>query len=73
MQLVGQIQEIVAEDLPVAMLYYTTMFFVSRTSVFDQWYYTPGGFGPGIPDVYNKHPYVTGTKLGTEVRQRSDS
>jgi peptide/nickel transport system substrate-binding protein len=72
-QLVGQIQQIVAEDLPLAMLYYTTMFFVSRTSVFDQWYYTPGGFGPGIPDVYNKHPYIAGRQVGTEVRQASES
>ncbi|MBA2437798.1 MAG: hypothetical protein H0V52_05525, partial [Acidimicrobiia bacterium] len=73
MQLVGQIQEIVAEDLPVAMLYYTTMFFVSRTSVFDQWYYTPGGFGPGIPDVYNKHPYITGRQMGTDVRAADEA
>ena len=67
---VGQLQEIVAEELPVAMLYYTTMFYVYRKSVFDQWYFTPGGFGPGMPDVYNKHPYITGAKAGTEVRPR---
>ena len=67
-RLVRQIQRIVAEDLPVAMLYYTTFFYVYRKSVFDQWYFTPGGFGPGIPDVYNKHPYITGRKEGTAVR-----
>ena len=67
-QLVNQIQRIVAEDLPVAMLYYTKFFYAYRKSVFDQWYYTPGGFGPGIPDVYNKHPYITGRKEGLEVR-----
>lgn len=69
MQLVGQIQEIVADELPVAVLYYTTMFFVYRTDVFDQWYYTDGGFGPGIPDVYNKHAFVTGARTGLEVGQ----
>ena len=69
-QLVAQIQQIVAEELPVAMLYYTTLFFVFRKEVFDQWYYTPGGFGPGIPEVYNKHPYITGEKKGLDVRAR---
>lgn len=67
-RLVGRIQKLVAEDLPVAMLYYTKFFFAYRKSVFDQWYYTPGGFGPGLPDVYNKHPYITGRKEGVEVR-----
>ena len=73
MDLVGEIQEIVSEDLPVAMLYYTTLFFAYRKNVFDEWYFTPGGFGPGIPDVYNKHPYITGTKVGTDVQEAADS
>ena len=68
-RLVGQIQQLVAEDLPVAMLYYTTFFYVYRKAVFDRWYYTPGGFGPGIPEVYNKHPYITGQKKGLDVRR----
>ncbi|MDQ4132591.1 MAG: ABC transporter substrate-binding protein [Actinomycetota bacterium] len=68
-RLVGEIQRIVADDLPVAMLYYPTLFFIYRPRVFDQWYYTPGGFGPGIDtDVYNKQAYITGRKVGTEVR-----
>lgn len=68
-RVVGQIQRIVADDIPVLMLYYTTFFYAFRKSVFDQWYFTPGGFGPGLPDVYNKHPYITGKKTGLEVRQ----
>ncbi|MGH9177881.1 MAG: ABC transporter substrate-binding protein [Acidimicrobiales bacterium] len=68
-RMVGRVQQIVAEDLPVAMLYYTTFFHVFRKSVFDQWYYTPGGFGPGIPDVFNKHPYITGQRTGLAVRK----
>ena len=68
-RIVGQIQRLVAEDLPVAMLYYTDFFFTYRKSVFDQWYYTPGGFGPGIPEVYNKHAYITGRKEGLQVRR----
>jgi peptide/nickel transport system substrate-binding protein len=65
--LVGQIQEIAAEDLPVAMLYYTTMFFVYEKSVFDAWYYTPMGFGPSITEVFNKQAYITGRKTGTKI------
>ena len=67
-RLVGRIQHLVAEDLPVAVLYYTTFFFAFRKKAFDQWYYTPGGFGLGIPEVFNKHAYVTGRRTGLEVR-----
>lgn len=67
-KLVGQVQEIVAEDLPVAMLYYTKWYFVFRKKVFDQWYYTPGGIATGFSDVYNKHAYITGRKVGLDIR-----
>ncbi|HEX3621689.1 MAG TPA: ABC transporter substrate-binding protein [Acidimicrobiales bacterium] len=67
-KLVAQIQQIVAQDLPVAMLYYTDFFYAFRRSVFDQWYYTPGGFSTGLSDVYNKQPYITGRKVGVQVR-----
>ncbi|MDQ3973165.1 MAG: ABC transporter substrate-binding protein [Actinomycetota bacterium] len=70
-EMVGEIQRIVARELPVAVLYYTTMFFAFRKQVFDQWYYTTGGFGPGIPDAYNKHAFVTGQKTGLQIRQAS--
>jgi hypothetical protein len=53
----------------VAMLYYTTFFYVFWKVVFDAWYYTPGGFGPGMPDIYNKHAYITGNKVGLEIRK----
>lgn len=66
---VAEIQQIVARDLPMTILYYTTMFFVYRTEVFDAWYYTDGGFGPGIPDAYNKHAMVTGHRTGLQIRE----
>lgn len=72
-RLVGEIQALVAEDLPVAVLYYTTLFYAFRKDVFDAWYYTPGGFGPGIPDVYNKHAYITGRQEGLEIEQPDES
>ena len=68
-RLISQVQKLVAADLPVAMLYYTKWYFVFKKSVFDQWYFTPGGFGLGSPDAYNKQPYITGRKVGTEIRQ----
>ncbi|MDQ3898732.1 MAG: ABC transporter substrate-binding protein [Actinomycetota bacterium] len=63
-RLVARIQQIVSEDLPVAMLYYTTFFYAFRRKVFDQWYYTPGGFASGLSDVYNKQAYIAGRKTG---------
>jgi len=66
---VSQIQKLVAEDLPVATLYYTNAFYAFRKKVFDAWYFTPGGFGPGIVEPYNKQVYVTGQKTGTQIRQ----
>ncbi|HUQ62752.1 MAG TPA: ABC transporter substrate-binding protein [Acidimicrobiales bacterium] len=68
-KLVSRVQKAVAEELPVAMLYYTTFVYAFRKKVFDQWYYTPGGFGPGLPNVYNKHAYITGRKEGLQVRR----
>lgn len=67
--LIGQAQRAVAEDLPVLPLYYTTLFFVFWKQAFDPWYYTPGGYGPGLPTVYNKHVFVTGSKRGLRIRR----
>lgn len=68
-RLVTRVQEIAARDLPVLPLYYSTLFFVFKRQVLDQWYFTPGGgFGPGIPMPFNKHLFVTGVKRGLEVR-----
>ncbi len=66
--LLARIQEIVARDLPVLPLYYSTQFFVFRKEVFEPWYYTPGGFGTGIPQPYNKQAFVTGRTTGLEIR-----
>ncbi len=64
-QVVGEMQRIVANDLPVLPLYYSTAFWVFRRGGFDQWYYTPGGFPVG---VVNKQAFVTGSKTGTDIR-----
>lgn len=65
-RLVDRMQEIVAADVPVLPLYYSTLFHAFRRSVFDQWYWTPGGFPPVGP--HNKHAFVTGAKTGLRIR-----
>jgi peptide/nickel transport system substrate-binding protein len=67
-ELVRRMQEIVARDVPLLPLYYPTFFHIFRRAVFDQWYFTPGGFAGGIPTAYNKHAFVTGNRTGLEIR-----
>ncbi len=64
-RLVAEMQRIVARDVPVLPLYYSTVFLVYRRAVLDSWYFTPGGFPVG---VVNKQVFVTGVPSGTEIR-----
>lgn len=68
-ELIGQMQELLAADLPALALYYTDRVVVFNAEVFDNWYFTPGGYGGGIPQPYNKHQYVIGVPTGTEIRK----
>lgn len=68
-RIVARIQEIIARDLPLLPLYYPDNFYIYKKPVFDQWYFTPGGFAGNIPVATNKQAFVTGVKTGTEVRQ----
>lgn len=70
-KLVARMQQIVARDVPFLPLFYPAGFQVFKKSVFDQWYYTPGGFAGGNPYAYNKQAYVTGRKTGLDVRTPS--
>jgi peptide/nickel transport system substrate-binding protein len=67
-ELVAEMQRIVAEDVPLLPLYYPYFVTVYRRDVFDAWYYTPGGFGGGVPTIYNKQALVTGRKTGLAIR-----
>jgi len=69
--LVDQMQAILAEDVPVLPLYTSARVVVFNADVFDNWYFTPGGWGGGIPMPYNKHQFVTGVPEGLEIRGRS--
>jgi len=65
---VNEMQAILARDLPVLALYYTARVIVYNADVFDNWYFTPGGFGGGIPMPYNKHEFVVGLPEGLTIR-----
>lgn len=65
MDLVGRMQEILAEDLPVLPIYYATLQQVYRKDIFEGWYFTPGGFPVS---TYNKQLFVTGRPTGREIR-----
>ncbi len=63
--LVARMQEILARDLPVLPLYYSTLFQIFRKSVLGQWYWTPGDFPVG---AYNKQLFLTGLRQGLRIR-----
>lgn len=53
-ELVWQLQEIIADELPVLTLWHPRMWTVVDASQLDTWFYTPGGVGFGIPLAMNK-------------------
>ncbi len=53
-ELVNQLQEMVADDLPVYTLYHPYMWCVYNPEVLDTWFYTRDGIGIGIPLELNK-------------------
>lgn len=65
MQMVHEMQHILAEDVPILQLYVPNNLWIYRTDVFDAWYFTPGGVFGGYPGTLNKQAFVTGKKLGT--------
>jgi len=65
---VDEMQAILAQDLPALALYYTDRVVVYNAEVFDNWYFTPGGFGGGVPMPYNKHQFIAGVPEGLAIR-----
>lgn len=53
-ELVWQLQEIIAEDLPVLTLWHPKMWTVYDASKLDTWFYTKGGVSFGIPISMNR-------------------
>ncbi len=65
---VHEMQQAVAEDVPLISLYVPTRTVVSNAAVFDAWYFTPGGIFGSLPEPDNKHVYVTGKVSGLPDR-----
>ena len=65
--IVGEMQRILADDVPVLPLYFPETTLLFRRSVLDQWYFTPGQFPSSLN---NKHLFITGMKAGTTIRSR---
>ncbi|MBA2497019.1 MAG: hypothetical protein H0V33_08000 [Acidimicrobiia bacterium] len=68
METVAEIQELVADDLPLLPLVYPFSFGVFNPSAFDQWYFTEGGVGGTVPTIENKQVFITGRQTGVEIR-----
>ncbi len=68
MEAIAEIQRLIAEDVPLLPLFYPTPYHIFRPEVFDSWYYTPGGMGGNIPIAGNKQAFITGLRIGTEIR-----
>jgi len=53
-ELVGDLQAIIADDLPLYALYHPKMWYVYNPDKLDTWFYTKDGVASGIPIVANK-------------------
>lgn len=60
--MIAEMQEIVAEELPILSLYVPDNTLFYDQTVFDDWYYTPGCSPCG--GTRNRHMYVTGRQTG---------
>ena len=65
---VSEMEAILAEDLPALSLYFTARVVAYNADTFDNWFYTPGGYGGGIPMPYNKQQFIVGVPEGNIIR-----
>jgi peptide/nickel transport system substrate-binding protein len=68
LDLVYQMQAILAEEVPTIPLYYPSRTHIYDQTVLDAWYFTPGGFGGAIPMAWNKHIFITGQQTGLTIK-----
>lgn len=66
-QLVDKMQTLVAQDIPMFGLYYPTRYHFHHKGGLENWYFTPGGFGGGVPTANNKQLFVVGQKTGIKI------
>jgi peptide/nickel transport system substrate-binding protein len=68
--MIYEMQEILADDVPAIPLYYPDRNLIYDKTVFDAWYFTPGGVGSGVPTAWNKQAFITGQKTGLQIKGR---
>lgn len=61
--LVDEMQSIIATDVPMIGLYYPDRYFIFRRGSVEDWFYTVGGMGGGVPTALNKELLATGKKV----------
>ena len=61
---VDQMQEIIANNLPVISIAYSNTYSSENTSIFDGLFFTPGGVDGGMPTEFNKLAFIYGTWNG---------
>jgi len=64
-ELVDEMQQILAADLPVLPLYYPETILIFREDVLTDWYFTPGSFPTS---ENNKQLFITGLAGGSTIR-----
>jgi peptide/nickel transport system substrate-binding protein len=61
-KLTDQMQEIIADDVPMIGLYYPDRYYIYKKGGLENWFYTVGGMGGGVPTALNKALLATGKK-----------
>ena len=59
-ELVADLQEIIAEELPTLTLYYNKSCSAYNPEVFDGWFYTKDGVALAVPTIHNKLVFLRG-------------
>lgn len=62
-KLVDEMQSIIATDVPMIGLYYPDRYHIFRKGTVEDWFYTVGGMGGGVPTALNKALLATGKKV----------
>ena len=61
-KLTDEMQAIIASDLPMIGLYYPDRYYIYKKGGVEDWFYTVGGMGGGVPVALNKLVLATGKK-----------
>lgn len=62
-KLTDEMQAIVATDVPMIGLYYPDRYYIYKKGGVEDWFYTVGGMGGGVPVALNKMLLATGKKV----------